>query len=131
MARFSLNEPVQRFPTSGALTAENLFVKLAAGVLALADENDENAVGVGLGSVAVATDINQGIRVRLLNAPGGVEVIVAAGVTLAAGDIAYAAAGGKVADTGTVRRGLCLSGAGAGELVEVLPDCGFALVEPE
>jgi hypothetical protein len=132
MARHGLTEPVQRFPTSGALAAANRFVKLdSSGFLQLADEDDENAIGVGQNNVGAAANANCGVRVQLLNGPGLVEVEVAATVTLESGDIAYRAADGKVSDTGTVRAGVCLTGGSAGSIVELLPDCNYAFAAPE
>ena len=120
MPRHGLTEPTPRFATAGSIAA-NRIVKLASdGTLSLAGAADENAIGAT--TVGAATGLNTGPPVHLKTAPGVALVEVAAAVTITRGNVAYQAASGKVADTGTVRAGVAITGGTAGELIEVLFD---------
>lgn len=104
---------VKTFQSAGAL-AQYLRVKLSAGVLALAGSTD-----VALGYVERAVFAADYTPVRVRTAQG--TCIHIASVAIAAGGDVYAAAGGKVAATGTLLIGTALTAATAdGDQIEVL-----------
>ncbi len=106
--------PTRTFTADGAI-AQNLRVKLSSGQASLA--GDEDDIGVLENESYAASDE---VAVRLNNAPG-TRIMVAAGA-IAVGAEVFAAAGGKVDDTGTRSRGTALTATSAdGEELEVLP----------
>lgn len=98
------------FPVDASVAGiTNRIVKLASGVLALCGASDANALGVMRAG-------NGMTRVR------GIAEIEASGA-ISAGNIAYQAASGKVASSGTVRVGVALSSSSVdGDTLEVLLD---------
>jgi hypothetical protein len=108
--------PTRTFAAGGALKAHRR-VKLSSGKLAYAGSTD-----VELGTLETDAFADGDPRaVRLRTAEGTVRM-VAAGAIAAEAEI-FAAADGKVDDSGTVRIGIGLTGAsGDGSIIEVLRD---------
>lgn len=104
--------------TSGEAIAVALRVKLAARIAWLAVATD---YGVGTSVEGVASD--KDITIRNYE-HGGSHKMTASGVIVAGAKV-YAAAGGKVAATGTLLMGTTLDAAtGDGSVIEVLPHLG-------
>lgn len=119
--------PTRTFLSNAAIEP-NLIVKItaaAAGMnpptVGVADADDTVAADKVIGVTTTrATAANQPITVELLHAPG--TRMMTASVAIASAGFAYAAAGGKVAATGTVKRGIAIGAAGAdGDWIEVMP----------
>lgn len=106
--------PTKAFPVSGAL-AQHLRVSFNGTVLALAGANE-----LGVGTMEEPTFAGDTIgTVRLRNSGGTVKMVAAGAVT--AGAPVYAAAGGKVASSGTFLLGQALEAAsGDNSVIEVL-----------
>ena len=113
MAEF-IETPTKTF-TAGAAIAQHLRVKLSAGVLALAGASDADIGVTEWPALATGDDV----AVRLRNAQGTVKMIAAD--SFAAGADIYAAANGRIDDSGTILIGTTLDAASnAGDIVEVL-----------
>lgn len=83
-----------------------------------------DAADYGVGTTIEHAAINKNVAVRLWE-HGGSHKCVASGV-VAAGQKVYAAAGGKVAASGTLLIGTALDAATAdGSVIEVLPHIGY------
>lgn len=107
-------ETPTRSDTAAGAIGQHLRVK-TPGALAVAGASD-----VSYGTMEFAATAAGPATVRLRNAQG-TRKMVAAGAFVAP-VVVYAAAGGKVDDSGTVIEGLALESAGAdGDVVEVLP----------
>jgi hypothetical protein len=101
--------------TAGAAIAQFLRVKLSSGKLAAAGASD---VELGTMEVASFADLDV-VSVRLRTAEGTAKMVASEAIT--SGNPVYAAAGGKVASTGTVYVGTALEAATAdGDVIEVL-----------
>lgn len=101
---------------AGAARAVNLRVYNSSGTWTTADAT-HGGVGVQQQASLAATDI---VTLKAISAPGTVKM-VASGV-IAIGATVYAAAAGKIADTGTIVEGIALEAAGAdGDAIEVVP----------
>jgi hypothetical protein len=106
--------PTRSFPAGGAL-GQYLRVK-TPGALEVAGASDV-ALGV---TENPAFAVGEPVAVRLSNAQG-TRLMVASGA-ITAGNVVYAAAGGKVAASGTVIEGRALTDAGAdNDIIEVQP----------
>ena len=106
---------------SGEALGVFLRVKIAGAARAawLAD-----AVDYGVGTVLEGVAISKNVAIRLWE-HGGSHKCVASG-TISAGQKVYAAAGGKVAASGTLIVGTALDAATAdGSVIEVLPHLGY------
>lgn len=107
--------------TAAGAIGEHLRVK-TPGALVVATEND-----ACLGTIEFPVLAAGAASVRLRNSPG-TRKMVAAGI-VAKGNTVYAAAGGKVAATGTVVEGIAYSAAGANnDILEVMPMLAADLV---
>lgn len=108
MLRFGSELADVVFPVDATVRGiTNRIVKLASGVLALCGAADTNAIGVMRAGNGVT-------RVR-----GIVEVEASGPIT--AGNVAYQAANGKVAASGTVRAGVALNtSVNDGDVIELL-----------
>lgn len=107
--------------TSGEELGAFLRVKIAGATRAawLADAAD-----YGIGTVLKGVAVSKDVSIRLWG-HGGSHKCVASGV-VAAGQKVYAAAGGKVAASGTLLIGTALDAAtGDGSTIEVLPHLGI------
>lgn len=101
--------------TAGAALSQYRRVRLDSGVLAYAGASDADCIGTLSRDTFAASEV---VSVRLRNAEG-THRLIASGV-IAAGAAVYAAANGKVADSGTVLVGEALTAAGAdGDHIEV------------
>jgi hypothetical protein len=118
MPRFGLTEPIQRFSTSGAIAANRLVTLAPGGTLALAGAADDNVIGASTCGVDRAVDASSGPPVHLKSTPGFALVEASAAITR--GAIVYQAASGKIADAGSVRAGVAITGGSTGELIELL-----------
>ena len=108
--------------TAGAAIDQYLRVKLASGVLQVAAAADQ-----ALGTVEVESFASGDVvPVRLYSAVGSRKMV--ASVAITAGNLVYAAAGGKVAATGTVVEGIALETSTAdGDIIEVMSVAGGGL----
>ena len=108
--------------TAGAAIDQYLRVKLASGVLQVATAADQ-----ALGTVEVESFASGDVvPVRLYSAVGSRKMV--ASVAITAGNVVYAAAGGKVAATGTVVEGIALETSTAdGDIIEVMSVAGGGL----
>ncbi len=108
--------------TAGAAIDQYLRVKLASGVLQVATAADQ-----ALGTVEVESFASGDVvPVRLYSAVGSRKMV--ASVAITAGNLVYAAAGGKVAATGTVVEGIALETSTAdGDIIEVMSVAGGGL----
>jgi hypothetical protein len=103
--------------TVGAAIGAHKRVKIAAGVLAVADDDDTDAIGTTLRETFGAGET---VAVGLFNG-GGVQNMVAAGA-ISAGATVYAAADGEVDASGTVAVGMAIDAAtAANDIIGVLP----------
>jgi hypothetical protein len=113
MSQF-VETPTRTF-TAGAAIAQHLRVKLSSGKLAVAGASD---VELGTTEYASFADLDV-VSVRLRTAEGTAKMTASEAIT--SGNPVYAAAGGKVASTGTVYVGTALEAATAdGDVIEVL-----------
>lgn len=108
------------FLAAAAASAYRRVVLNSSGVMAVAD-NTVKGNGYYTQDVSQeGIDAGIGANVRLFSSPGTYQAILT-GTTCTAGDIAYAAAAGLVASTGTVIVGqFTASFAGNGAVVELL-----------
>lgn len=108
--------------TAGAAIDQYLRVKLASGVLQVATAADQ-----ALGTVEVESFASGDVvPVRLYSAVGSRKMV--ASVAITAGNLVYAAAGGKVAATGTVVEGIAIETSTAdGDIIEVMSVAGGGL----
>lgn len=105
--------------TSGEAIAVALRVKLATRIAWLATATDYG-IGTSIEGVAISKDL----AIRNYE-HGGSHKMTASGV-IVAGAKAYAAAGGKIAATGTLLIGTALDAAtGDGSVIEVMPHLGI------
>jgi len=107
--------------TSGEALGAFLRVKIAGATRAawLADAAD-----YGVGTVLEGVAISKDVAIRLWE-HGGSHKCVASGA-ISAGQKVYAAAGGKIAVSGTLLIGTALDAATAdGSVIEVLPHLGY------
>jgi len=107
--------------TSGEALGAFLRVKIAGATRAawLADAAD-----YGVGTVLEGVAISKDVAIRLWE-HGGSHKCVASGA-ISAGQKVYAAAGGKIAVSGTLLIGTALDAATAdGSVIEVLPHVGY------
>jgi hypothetical protein len=103
-------------PAAGALAA-NLRVKYDGSF----NFEAAGASDLSLGTLEKASFAAGDVRNILLHNPGETQVMVAAGV-IAKGVTVYAAASGKIADSGTIAVGTSAEAAGAnGDWIEVIP----------
>lgn len=112
--------------TGVAAAATPMFarVKFSSGTWAIAGDSD---VDDGIAE-RPAFNANEKIAIRINNAPGTRKMIAAGSFTV--GATLYAAANGKVDDSGTIVIGKALEAASAdGDIVEVLPT--LPIVHPE
>jgi hypothetical protein len=98
----------------------NRVVTLDAGYLALAADDDEDAIGFTIVDPSAFLLFRQAVATRPTFS--NVELEVAAGVTITPSEIVYQAADGMISDSGTIRVGVALGGGTAGEIVEVVPE---------
>ena len=110
-----VSTPTKAF-AAGAAIAQHLRVKLSSGVLAAAGDSD-----IEIGTMfEAALAANEVVPVLLRTAQGTRKMVASGAIT--GGNPAYAAAGGKVAATGTVYCGTALeTTATDGDVLEVLP----------
>jgi hypothetical protein len=107
--------PTKTFTASAALAIYRRVRLNASGLLAYAGAADTDCIGI---TTRPAFAAGEKIAVWLLTSPGTYPVIAAS--AFAAYAALYAAADGKVDDTGTVLHGLALEGAATDDQVEAL-----------
>lgn len=108
--------------TAGAALSQYRRVRLSSGELAYAGASDQDSLGVLSRDTFASGDV---VSVILRTAQGTVPMIAAG--TFNAGVGLYAAADGKVDDSGTVLIGLSLEAStGDGDIVEVAPATNMA-----
>lgn len=110
-----VDTPTKSF-RAGAARAQYLRVYSNSGTITTATAS-EQAIGVQQDESFASTDL---VSILLKSKPG--TMMMTASEAISAGAYVYAAAGGKVASTGTIKEGIALEASTAnGDIIEVLP----------
>ena len=121
----------QQFACGGAISANRLVKLNSSRQIEHCGASDANCIGATVGPPAPDTTEIGGVATGAQPFATGpivvrkveefyLDVVVAAGDSLAAGGIAYQAADGKVASSGTVRVGVVMTGAAAGAVAQIM-----------